>query len=91
MKKHLLIIGKVQGVGFRNWLYTKAVEKNINGWVKNTKEGNVETLLIGEEKDVNEIIRLCKMGPSASKVVKIRIKDYQQDYPDKSFNILLSR
>ena len=57
MKKHLLIFGKVQGVGFRHWLYTKATEKNIHGWVKNKVTGEVEVLLIGNEEDVNEIIK----------------------------------
>ncbi len=32
MKKQLLISGKVQGVGFRHWLWIKATEKNIRGW-----------------------------------------------------------
>ena len=54
MKKRLLIFGKVQGVGFRYWLYEKAIKKNIRGWVKNTIQGQVEALLIGNDKDVNE-------------------------------------
>jgi len=44
MKKHLLIFGKVQGVGFRYWLYAKATKKNIRGWVKNKITGEVEAL-----------------------------------------------
>ena len=31
MKKYIAISGKVQGVGFRYWLYMKAIEKNIFG------------------------------------------------------------
>ena len=55
MKKHLLIFGKVQGVGFRYWLYEKAIKKNIRGWVKNTIQGQVEALLIGDDdKNVND-------------------------------------
>ncbi len=34
MKKHLVISGKVQGIGFRYWLQELAIEKNICGWVK---------------------------------------------------------
>jgi len=58
MKKHLLIFGKVQGVGFRYWLYEKAIKKNIRGWVKNKITGEVEALLIGNDEDINEIIKL---------------------------------
>ena len=52
MKKHLIISGRVQGVGFRYWLQRKAEEKNIFGWVKNKIEGDVEALIIGEEKEI---------------------------------------
>ena len=62
MKKHLVISGKVQGVGFRYWLQRLAVEKNICGWVKNKTSGNVEALIIGEEKEIRELIKLCELG-----------------------------
>ena len=88
MKKHLLIYGKVQNVGFRQWLYIKATEKNIHGWVKNKITGEVEALLIGNYKDVNEILELCKKGPLSSKVTNIEIQNYKQEYFKKSFYIL---
>ena len=59
MKKHIVITGKVQGVGFRYWLHKAAVRNNINGWVKNKIDGDVEAVLIGNYKDVDEIIELC--------------------------------
>ena len=88
MKKHLLISGIVQGVGFRHWLYLKATEKNIHGWVKNKATGEVEALLIGHDDDVNNVIELCKKGPSSSKVEQIKIQNYQQKYSKKSFDII---
>ena len=63
MKKHVIIFGKVQGVGFRYWLYEKAIKKNMRGFVKNRTSGEVEALLIGNDKDVNEIIKQCENGP----------------------------
>ena len=91
MKKHVIIIGKVQGVGFRYWLYEKAIKKNIRGWVKNTITGQVEALLIGKDDDVNEIIKKCeKGGPLSSNVIQVKIHDYKQEYSKKSFDILSS-
>ena len=55
MKKHIIIKGKVQGVGFRYWLYKAAIQRNINGWVKNKISGEVEAVLIGNCKKVEEI------------------------------------
>ena len=90
MKKHLLIFGKVQGVGFRYWLYVKVIKKNIRGWVKNTIQGQVEALLIGDNENVNNLIKQCKQGPHSSNVIHVKIQDYKQEYSKKSFDILSS-
>ena len=88
MKKHIVITGKVQGVGFRYWLYKAAIQRNIEGWVRNNISGEVEALLIGNDENVNDIIKQCEIGPFSSNVTQIRIKDYQQEYSKKSFDIL---
>ena len=88
MKKHIVITGKVQGVGFRYWLYKEAIQRNIDGWVRNKISGEVEALLIGNDAEVNSIINLCKKGPSSSKVTNISVKDYEKAYLNKSFEII---
>ena len=90
MKKHLVISGKVQGVGFRYWLQRLAVEKNICGWVKNKTSGNVEALIIGEEKEIRELIKLCEIGPNSAKIDYVQINDYSKDYIKKDFGIIKS-
>ena len=90
MKKHLVISGKVQGVGFRYWLQRLAIEKNICGWVKNKTSGNVEALIIGEEKEIRKLIKLCEMGPSSAKIDYVQINDYNKDYIKKDFDIVKS-
>ena len=90
MKKHVIIFGNVQGVGFRNWLAQKAIKKNIRGWVKNTITGQVEALLIGNDEDVNEVIKKCEKGPLSSNVAHVKIQDYKQEYLKKTFDILSS-
>ena len=87
-KKHIVITGKVQGVGFRYWLYQIANEKNVYGWVKNINTNEVEAIFLGEEKKVDEIIKLCRKGPTSSNVMSVKIEDYQQEYTNKSFDIL---
>ena len=87
MKKNLVISGKVQGVGFRYWMQNLANKNNINGWVKNKMSGDVEALIIGEEKDVQKLIKLCEIGPSSATIHDIRVNDYEHDYLKKGFNI----
>ena len=88
MKKHIVITGKVQGVGFRYWLYKAAVRNNINGWVKNKISGEVEALLIGDNVQIDNLIRLCEKGPPSSKVTKIKFQNYQKEFLKKSFDII---
>ena len=86
----MIIIGKVQNVGYRYWLYQKAIKKDLHGWVKNTIQGQVETLLIGADENVNNLIKQCKQGPHSSNVTQVKIQDYKQEYSKKSFDILSS-
>ena len=88
MKNHIVIIGKVQGVGFRYWLYKEAIQRSIDGWVRNKISGEVEALLIGNEVDVNNLIKLCEKGCPLSKVTKVKVQNYQKEYLKKSFNII---
>ena len=88
MKKHIIISGKVQGVGFRYWLYNAAIQRKIDGWVKNKISGEVEALLIGNDVDINNLISLCKKGPLSSKVTKVKVQNHQNEYLKKSFNII---
>ena len=88
MIKHLVISGRVQGVGFRYWLQTVAIEKNIFGWVKNKISGDVESLIVGEEKKVKDLIKLCEKGPPSSKVEHVKVNEYNKDYLKKNFDII---
>ena len=88
MKKLIVITGKVQNVGYRYWLYKEAIEKNISGWVRNKISGEVEALVIGNDADINNLIKLCKKGPPLSKVTKIKVQNYQKEFLKKSFVII---
>ena len=90
MKKHIVITGRVQGVGYRYWLYKAAVQKNINGWVRNKISGEVEALLIGNGIEIDNLIKLCKKGSPSSKVTKIEVQNYQKEHFGKSFEIISS-
>ena len=88
MKKHIIITGKVQGVGFRHWLYKAAIQRKIDGWVRNKISGEVEALLIGDDVEIDNLIRLCEKGPPSSKVTKIKVQNYQKEFLKKSFDII---
>jgi len=50
--KHLVIHGRVQGVGYRDSAVQAAFMLNISGWVRNRSDGRVELLSEGSESDL---------------------------------------
>lgn len=71
ISKHLIISGRVQGVGFRYFTYRTARELNIRGWVKNLQDGTVETVFTGSPENVYNMTEKLKEGPSRAKVQNV--------------------
>jgi acylphosphatase len=69
--RHVLIAGRVQGVGFRDWLVTQAQRRGVHGWVRNRRDGRVEALLHGEDAAVADLLRLCHDGPPHADVTEV--------------------
>ena len=70
---NMVIIGKVQGVGFRYFVFRQAQELGIKGWVSNKSNGNVEALAHGEKADLEQFIAKVKEGPSFSRVDDVNL------------------
>jgi acylphosphatase len=66
--KLLKISGRVQGVGYRDWMQTRAVALNLAGWVRNRADGTVEALVSGSAETVDVIISACHEGPHFAEV-----------------------
>lgn len=65
---HLLIKGKVQGVFYRATAKKTADELGVKGWIKNTKDNNVEAIINGTEEQVQQFIEWCKKGSARAEV-----------------------
>ena len=69
--KRLIITGRVQGVGYRDWMVAKARALGISGWVRNRGDEAVEALVAGDVAAVEELSRLCRRGPRMAEVSSI--------------------
>lgn len=71
---HIFVSGEVQRVFFRYNTHKKAVEYNLNGWVKNLHDGRVEAIFEGERGDVERILEFCRLGPPNARVISVDIQ-----------------
>lgn len=87
MQLYVLISGKVQRVGFRNFTKINASQLNVNGYAKNLSNGKVEVVMEGKKVQLDALLKQIWIGPSASKVddVKIEERAYTGEY--KTFGI----
>jgi acylphosphatase len=69
--KRLEISGRVQGVGYRDWMVAKARGLGLSGWVRNMPNGAVEAVIAGDTAAVEELARLCRRGPRLAEVASI--------------------
>jgi acylphosphatase len=67
----VVVSGRVQGVGYRAWTEMMALDRGIEGWVRNRRDGSVEALFAGAEEVVLTMIELCREGPPGARVAAV--------------------
>jgi acylphosphatase len=73
--RHVVIRGRVQGIGFRAWTEYTALERGLQGWVRNRRDGAVEALFAGTPDAVAAMIAVCNEGPRGARVDAIDQRD----------------
>lgn len=81
--KRYVISGQVQKVGYRNWIRREARKQNLNGYIRNLRNGQVVVVVGGTDKDkVNRFKETCYKGP-----LRAKVKDIQEYIWDKQIKI----
>ena len=73
--RHVLVIGRVQGVFFRAWAQGQARELGISGWIRNCPDGSVEAHIDGDEDGVTRMIERMRHGPSDARVEEVAVEE----------------
>ncbi len=70
------VSGRVQGVGFRYFVYKKAVSLGLTGYAKNLFDGRVEVVAEGDRSSLEKLKSRLQEGPSMSRVERVEA-DYR--------------
>lgn len=77
-----IVSGRVQGVGFRYFVYRHATRLELKGWVKNLWNGDVEVHAEGPVEALAELEQYLNRGPSFAYVTNCR----RAEVPVSGFN-----
>jgi acylphosphatase len=91
----LMITGRVQGVGFRDFVEREARRLGLRGWVRNRRDGTVEAVLNGPAQAVDKAVEAIRRGPSSARVTAVDIQEaettaLEQLLPGEDFSVLRS-
>lgn len=81
------IEGRVQGVYYRAWTEQMAHRLDLDGWVRNRRDGTVEAVFSGQALQVDEMLRRCADGPPDARVTKVVVTD-EGGEPPSGFQVL---
>ena len=85
---HVLVSGKVQGVGYRDWTVVRAGELKLTGWVRNLTDKRVEAVVEGPAEAVAALLEKMKKGPPAASVTDVKFTEEKPTGKLKDFERL---
>jgi acylphosphatase len=85
--KHIIISGRVQGVGFRRYVFQEAQKLELKGWVRNLFDGRVEVLVQINGDSEAVFLTAVKKGPLSSRVTDIEVHDFDKEITLAEFEV----
>ena len=78
---HALIQGRVQGVGFRSFVWWRARQLGLSGEVRNRPDGAVEVVAEGPHARLEELLAALREGPRSAIVTQVE-EAWSEGAPD---------
>jgi acylphosphatase len=85
--KQIVVHGLVQGVGFRYFTQRAGTRMQLVGSVRNCRDRTVEIIVEGEERSIDEFIRVMEKGPAGAQVEKLEIREIKPSGTYRTFLI----
>lgn len=83
---HIVVLGRVQGVGFRAFTESAAGELCLKGFSRNLPDGSVEIEVEGDREAIEVLIGRLRLGPPLARVEDLKLiwKPYSARFQDFS-------
>ena len=78
--RHLVVTGRVQGVGYRYSMVLAAQRLGVVGWVRNRHDGSVEAMVAGSAENVAAMIEWARHGPAGAEVAHVAVEPGEGRY-----------
>jgi acylphosphatase len=88
MRLHVVVRGRVQGVGFRWFVREAARRLDLAGWVTNRRDGTVEVEAEGRADAVESLLRTLRKGPDGAHVEDVEALPLTDSVLERPFSIL---
>ena len=84
VRARLMVQGRVQGVYYRSYAEEEARRLGVTGWIRNRRDGRVEMMLEGEERDAQAMIAWSRQGSPLSRVESVEVtwEPYAEEFMD---------
>ena len=85
--RQYVISGRVQGVGFRYFVFDAAARENVHGWVRNLPDGRVEVSAEADADALERFERSVRQGPRGARVDHVDVDERAPEGRDRGFAI----
>lgn len=87
---YCIVKGRVQGVGYRDFIDQYAHEHNLFGWIRNKVDGTVELVFQGTPDELKDCIEVLNQGSLLAKVESLSVDWRTPEKQLEEFKILSS-
>jgi acylphosphatase len=87
MRLHVVVRGRVQGVGFRWFVREVARSLDLAGWVKNRADGTVEVVAEGADEAMRQLRSDLAQGPDGARVESVDDLEPNSESLERPFGI----
>jgi acylphosphatase len=69
--RRYVVTGRVQGVGYRNFVEHTAGKIRVDGYVRNRRDGTVEVFAMGPPEELLKLRKALERGPMMAQVARV--------------------